>query len=357
MRTITLTTLLIALAGTFAFGQSRVPEKIYTYSVKLTSTAAYTDSYSKENFQLTGNWERLVIKVGDVEGILIETPEKAPGRIEGIWHYESLQSNERCIGNAPFSAAALAELGGWHSNKDETMSHVVFNGNADEIRKPEEPCPNTTFVNLWSKGSWKKLNADGLEVVSNSTAGASFLRTGGAGFFFPLEQLRDGKSFTVKGSDTFTSPDYTYTWELELVFTPGRATPPTDTKAPQGKCALYDKKRCEDLRKATWDYDELLRKLNRLPTSDVVKKVTEILKLIDELKPQCEVLKYVDELAAIKRDLEDWMRKHKNVQPRLDESSIEGKAIWKRLYDLTDKICKPCCGGIGPEPANARNPR
>src|SRR5215213_6696993 len=100
MRTITLTTLLIALAGTFVFGQARGSEKVYTYSVKLNSTAAYTDSYYKENFKLAGNWERLVIKVSDAEGVLIETPERAPGRIDGVWHYESLQSNERCVGDA-----------------------------------------------------------------------------------------------------------------------------------------------------------------------------------------------------------------------------------------------------------------
>ena len=355
MRTITLTTfLLVALAGALTFRQTSASEKFYIYSVKLKSTAAYSDSQYKENFKLTGTWDRLVIKISDVDGVLIETPEKAPGRIEGTWHYDSVQTNEKCIGDAPFSGTATAELGGWHSNKDESKSHVVFTGiGEDDIRQPEVPCPNTIFPNLWSHGSRKKVFADGFEVVSNSVWGASFYRTGGTGFFFPLEQLRDGKGFTVNGSDTVTNPDHKYTWELELVFTPIQAAPtPTATPTPETKvpqsCVVYDKKRCEDLRKATSDYDEVLKNLNRLPVADAVNKTTALIRLIDEPKPQCEILKYADELAAIKRDLENWMRKHRNVQPRLAQSKIEGKAIWDRLYSLTDKICKPCCGGIGP---------
>ena len=335
--------------GTAQVNPSASP-KVYTYSVKLTGSGSYADQYYKENFKLTGSWGRLAVKVTDVEGKLFETPEKANGTIEGVWHYESVDTTERCIGDKPFSGTATAEIGGWRPNRDENTSYVTFIGNSEDIRAPEDDCPNVTFPNLWSRGSHKKMSTEGLEVVSNAQWGAGFNRRGGAGFFFPLDQLRDGKGFTVKSSDTVTDPHYTYTWSVEMVFTPGQSPPPPTQPTPQQDCSIYLKKRCEDLRKATWDLDDVLRNLHQTRAAEAAARVTEIQKLIDVSRRTCDLAADVEELVKIRAALEEWKMKHRDAPPRLGQSLTEGKTIWQRLHDVTDKICKKCCGGIGPSP-------
>jgi hypothetical protein len=367
MKTTTLIVVLgIFLAGISVDGQSaaggssrnrqasnRAPAaKTHTYSVKLTSTGTYTDSVYKETFKLTGAWPRLVVKISDVEGMLIEAPDKAPGSVEGVWKYESSALPDKCRGEAPFSGKATAELGGWNSNRDQSMSHVIFHGFSEDVRQPEIPCQNTHFPNLWSKGTLKQVNSDGLEAYSHTVAGAGFGRRGGPGFFFPLDRIRDGKEFAVKGSGTDGNEHYSYKWEFELTFTAGTTLPPTDPPTQQD-CSVYQKKRCIDLRKATWDLDAVLKRLNQLRTAEVIARVNEIQKLIDDTTHACVVAVEMQELAQIKRALEDWKGRHSDAEGMIAGSRTAGRAIWQRLYDITEKICKRCCGGIGPVPKDA----
>lgn len=329
--------------------------KTHTYSVKLTSTGTYTDNVYKETFKLTGSWPRLVVKISHVEGMLVETPDKAPGSIEGVWQYESSALPDKCRGEAPFSGKATGELGGWNSNRDQSMSHVIFHGMAEDVQRPEYPCPNTIFPNLWSTGTLKNVNSDGLEAYSHTQAGAGFGRRGGAGFFFPLDRIRDGKDFTVKGSGTKGNGNFSYRWEFELIFTAGTTGPPPPPTDPpiQQDCSVYQKKRCSDLRKATWDLDAVLKRLNQLQTAEVIARVNEIQKLIDDTTHGCGVAVETQELAQIKRALEDWKQRHSGAEMIVPGSRTAGRAIWQRLYNITEKICKRCCGGIGPVPKGA----
>lgn len=339
---------------------SSVFPKTHTYSVKLTATGSYTDSVHKENFKLTGIWQRLVVKLADSEGMLVDTPEKAAGTLEGLWQYQSSALPDKCKGEAPYSGKALATLVGWNSTRDASMSHVQFDGEAEDgaIKQPEVPCPNTTFPNLWSRGNLMKLNTDGLEVSVLGQTGGSFRRRGGS-MFFPLDHIRDGKGFTVKGSGTDGDGNYSYVWSVEIVFTPGTTSPPPDPPSQQD-CSIILKKRCEDLRKATWDFDRLIKELNRLRTTEVIARVNEIQKLIDETTQTCGLSPEIEELAEIKKALEEWKGRHRDTAPRLIQSQNEGRAIWNRLYAMADKICKKCCGGIGPAPthmAESNSPR
>lgn len=219
------------------------PERTVRYDIRVEARYTYRqsdgDGQVETTFAYVGTWRSIPVKIYDGFGTISVVAVDARGTVDATLTFADDRGDTRCRGTLDYpSYAARANLSA--SRTPSRPAHTAFGSSVVDSSPYEkltdvrtaacDDLPASDARTVWLGGPFK--GADGVTIrppgAGVGEMDADFVREGGAGVPFPLDRLRGGKAFAIRGARSVgpqpcgTGCVESSTGRVAFVFTPRR---------------------------------------------------------------------------------------------------------------------------------------